>query len=448
MINRVPFFWIFIAGTVFSFVLTQFLEYVDYVSRKKSGTKVPKELFGYVDSKVLKKTCDYENEKYFCFLPESIVLFVLTLVLVLSGFYPFLLKLIQVYVQNIYLTVMFFYFFATLPESIVVTAFDLYKEFSIEKKYEFSNMTIGMWIADEIKEFIVSLIIAVPLIFAAVFLLLHMENFWWLLLAVIYISFSLGISFLYPVLIAPMFNKFTPVESLELKKRLETLLQKTGFESKGIFVMDASKRSKHSNAYFTGFGKNKRVVLYDTLLKQLSIDETESVLAHELGHYKLRHIVRRMFTVLPAVVVVLFLMSVLVKMPALYTDFGFSPETSIVISESGVSCEYTMPYIRFAGIFLLPIVFGGFMPLVSLISNAVSRRDEFQADAFSANLCERSRSLVTALIKLNRENLKEVLPPKIYSVFNYNHPPLLERIRALDEISGSLRKTDLSDKVE
>ena len=199
--------------------------------------------------------------------------------------------------------------------------------------------------------------------------------------------------------------------------------------------MDASKRSRHSNAYFTGFGRSKRVVLYDTLLDQLSVDETESVLAHELGHYKLSHIIRRLFAVIPLVVISLFAVSVLVKMPSLYSAFGFQAETSVVL-DGETRTETVLPYIHFIGLFLCGLVAGPFSPLLSLVSNFFSRRDEFQADAFSAETCGRSRSLVTALIKLHKENLSELTPPKIYCVFKYSHPPLLERIRALEKGKG------------
>lgn len=428
---------LFLAGTGFNFVVNELLEYIDYRHRVKEGCKVPKELFGYMDSKLLKKTCEYENEKYFLFIPRHVAGFILTLVLVLSGFYVMLFNNLFYYLKNIYLTLIVFSFLANLPSSILSLPFDLYGEFCIEKKYGFSNMTLKMWFVDEIKSLIISLVITIPLLLIAIFLLLHASSFWWILLGIVYVAFSLILSCVYPIWIAPLFNKFSPIEDNLLKERLEALLKKTGFESKGIFMMDASKRSRHSNAYFTGFGKNKRVVLYDTLMQQLSIDEIEAVLGHELGHYMHHHIIKRMCVMIPIVFVVLFVVSGLIQIPELYRGFGFNPETSITVLEDNSVVEKALPYIQFIGIFLLGLVFEGFGLIASFIGNLFSRRDEFQADKYSVEICGNSRPLETALIKLNKENLSEVTPPKIYSMIYYNHPPLLERIRAL---SGKSKK--------
>ena len=185
-----------------------------------------------------------------------------------------------------------------------------------------------------------------------------------------------------------------------------------------MFVMDASKRSKHSNAYFTGFGKTKRVVLYDTLIAQLKPEEIKAVLGHELGHYKHHHIIKKMCVMIPCIFGALFLMSLFISRSDLYTTFGFTVQP--------------VPEVQFLGIFLLGLVFGGFGTLLSPVTNFFSRRDEFQADAFAKNLCGTGKPLVTSLVTLNKENLSELTEPKIYSVFNYSHPPLLERIRALN----------------
>jgi STE24 endopeptidase len=246
------------------------------------------------------------------------------------------------------------------------------------------------------------------------------------MLGIVYVAFSLVASYIYPVLIAPLFNKFTPLEDGDLKTRLTQLLGKTGFTAKSMFVMDASRRSGHSNAYFTGLGKNKRIVLFDTLIAQLLPEEIEAVLAHELGHYKHKHIVKKLCVMIPLIFAVLFFVFFVSKTPLLCKGFGFLPSTF------ELAAGETLPFqMQFLSIFLMGLSFGGFTPLFTLIENASSRRDEFQADAYSAKLCGGGKSLSTALIKLNKENLSEIVPPKIYSVFNYSHPPLLERIRAV-----------------
>lgn len=410
---------IFIIGTVFSFSLNMLLERLDFTFRKKHGREIPEILSQHVDFQTLDKTCLYEDAKYRLWIPSSILETILSLYLVFCGFYPALIEQIWTWTDNPFFAALLFLVLGGIPGALLSIPFALYSEFGIEKHFGFSNMTIRMWIADEIKGFFVNLLILTPLLLAMIALFKYTAGWWWLLLGCVYLVFSLGISIIYPIFIAPIFNKFTPLEDGELKSRLEELLKKCGFKASGLFVMDASRRSGHSNAYFTGFGKSKRVVLYDTLIEQLTIDEIEAVLGHELGHYKHHHILKKMLFMIPAVFASLFVISLLVNLPLLYKGFGF------------VSGEVVPYQMMFIGIFLLSLVFGDWGILLSPIMNSLSRHDEFQADAFAKEICGTGEPLCTALVKLNKENLSEIQVPKIYSVFNYSHPPLLERIKAL-----------------
>ena len=410
---------IFIIGTVFSFSLNMLLERLDFTFRKKHGREIPEILSQHVDFQTLDKTCLYEDAKYRLWIPSSILETILSLYLVFCGFYPALIERIWTWTDNPFFAALLFLVLGGIPGALLSIPFALYSEFGIEKHFGFSNMTIRMWIADEIKGFFVNLLILTPLLLAMIALFKYTAGWWWLLLGCVYLVFSLGISIIYPIFIAPIFNKFTPLEDGELKSRLEELLKKCGFKASGLFVMDASRRSGHSNAYFTGFGKSKRVVLYDTLIEQLTIDEIEAVLGHELGHYKHHHILKKMLFMIPAVFASLFVISMLVNLPLLYKGFGF------------VSGEVVPYQMMFIGIFLLSLVFGDWGILLSPIMNSLSRHDEFQADAFAKEICGTGEPLCTALVKLNKENLSEIQVPKIYSVFNYSHPPLLERIKAL-----------------
>lgn len=410
---------IFIVGTVFSFLLEMLLERIDFSFRKKHGREIPEIVSSHVDSDTLNKTCLYEDAKYRLWIPSSILETLLSFYLVFCGFYPVLIERIWTWTDNSFFAAILFLILGGVPGALLSLPFALYSEFGIEKHFGFSNMTLGMWFADEIKGFFVNMTIMIPLLLAMIGLFKYASDWWWILLGCIYFAFSIGISIIYPIFIAPIFNKFTPLEEGELKTRLEELLKKCGFKASGLFVMDASRRSGHSNAYFTGFGKSKRVVLYDTLIEQLSIDEIEAVLGHELGHYKHHHILKKMLFMIPAVFAVLFVISMLVKLPSLYSGFGF------------VNVEVVPYQMMFIGIFLLSLVFGEWGILLNPIMNFMSRRDEFQADAFAKKICGTGEPLCTALIKLNKENLSEIQVPKIYSVFNYNHPPLLERIAAL-----------------
>lgn len=413
---------LFISGSIINFSLDFFLNRVNYRHRLNHGLEIPPELQGLVEEDKLRKTVAYKNARYYLWIPKAILNVVLSLLLVLCGFYNWLYMLLWTWSGSLFVTVLLFVFISSIPAALLNLPFDLYSEFKIEKDFGFNKMTPGMWIADEIKELIVSAMIGVPLIWAAVLLMTHLPSTWWLLLGLVYLAFVFLVSFIYPVLIAPMFNKFTPLEDGELKERLISLLNECGFHAKSLFVMDASKRSGHSNAYFTGLGKNKRIVLYDTLIQQLSVEEIKAVLAHELGHYKHRHIIKKYCIMIPLIFLLLFALYLLTDLPSLYQGFGILP--------AGV--DPSIPtYLKFFGIFLASLAFGDWIWIPSLISNAASRRDEFQADAFSAQLCGSGEPLISALVKLNKENLSELTPPKIYCIFIYDHPPLLERISAI-----------------
>ena len=275
-------------------------------------------------------------------------------------------------------------------------------------------MTVKLWVQDRLKSLAVSLIVAAILLSAMTAIFEHVSA-WPIVLASVYVAFSLLMSFIYPRLIAPLFNKFTPLEEGELKSRISDFMARTGFKASGVFIMDASKRSKHSNAYFTGFGKTKRVVLFDTLVEQLSVDEVGAVLAHELGHWKKHHIVKRFAVTIPLVYAVLFAVSMLTAYEGLYSGFGFAYDAAL-------------PYMQFIGLFLLAEVFGGY----GFIGNFFSRRDEYEADSYAKELCGSGKPLSSALIALNQENNGEVRTAKIYSAFTYSHPTLLERLRALE----------------
>ncbi|MBQ0051376.1 MAG: M48 family metallopeptidase [Treponema sp.] len=410
---------IFISGAIFSFLLGFLLEHIDFCFRKKHGTEIPEIIKEHVEKATLEKTVLYENAKYRLGIPSNLIQLALTFYLWFSGFYPAILETVWNWTGNSFFIALLFMIISAIPSTIISLPFDLYSEFGIEKQFGFSKMTPAMWVADQFKGIFVSLLISAPLLLAMTGLFKYCGNWWWILLGVVYLVFSLGISVIYPLFIAPLFNKFTPLEDGELKTRLENLLQKCGFKASGLFVMDASRRSGHSNAYFTGFGKSKRVVLYDTLIAQLTPEEIEAVLGHELGHYKHHHIIKRMFVMIPLIFAVLFAISIFVKLPYLYEGFGFAADEVIPFQ------------MKFIGMWLVSICFGGWLEIFNPVANFFSRKDEFQADAFAKNICGTGEPLITALIKLNKENLSEIQVPKIYSAFNYSHPPLLERIQAL-----------------
>lgn len=413
---------LFLAGTVLDFIVNFILERIDYNFRQSKGREIPGEVAEFFDAETVEKTVLYENAGYSLWVPEAFVSCALGIYLVLCGYYPFCLDFaVSLSGDNFYFAAICFLLLSEVPAFILAIPFSLIKEFNIEKKFGFSKMTLGMWIGDLIKSVIVGTIIMSLLVSAIILAINLCGAWWWLMAGAVYLAFSLGLGVLWPIFIAPLFNKFTPLEDGELKDRLENLLKKCGFESKGLFVMDASRRSGHSNAYFTGFGKSKRVVLFDTLIEQMTPAEIESVLGHELGHYKHHHIIKRMIVMVPMIFAVLFAASLLVSIPELYMGFGFDAEAASALCEKG----------QFFGLFFLTFVVEGADVIISPVTNYFSRRDEFQADAYAKEICGTGEHLISALIKLNKENLHELQVPEVYSLFNYSHPPLLERIEAL-----------------
>jgi STE24 endopeptidase len=293
----------------------------------------------------------------------------------------------------------------------------------VEKRFGFSKMTFKLWIIDYLKEGILSIILSALLTIVASIFFVKCPSSWWFILAAVLICFTFIMQIIYPKFIAPLFNKFSPLEEGELKEKLSDLLQKTGFVSDGIFIMDASKRSGHSNAYFTGFGKSKRIVLYDTLVEKLSEDELVAVLGHELGHFKLKHILKRLIFVIPLEFLVLFGLYFLAQFVNLYTGFGFSTITAANVSQ-----------VQFIGLFLAIMVYGSVSELISPFASFSSRKHEYQADEYAAKITGNPLDLINALIKLNSENLSELIPPKIYVFWNYSHPTIVERTVALKKL--------------
>lgn len=429
-----PFVLIFLIGTITSFLIHHFLEFIDYKARKKNGGTLPKELqeipaANVFDQEKLKKISEYENAKYFAWIPSSVCNLVLDFVLIIFGFYPFIFDkicLISGFPSSIGSCFVCFFLFmiiSSIPGEILSIPFSLYREFVVEKRFGFSKMTFKLWIIDYLKEGILSIILSALLTIVASIFFVKCPSSWWFILAAVLICFTFIMQIIYPKFIAPLFNKFSPLEEGELKEKLSDLLQKTGFVSDGIFIMDASKRSGHSNAYFTGFGKSKRIVLFDTLTKTLTADELVAVLGHELGHFKLKHILKRLIFTIPLEFVLLFALYKLAQFTDLYTGFGFANITAQNVSS-----------VQFIGLFLAILIYGSISEIISPITNIFSRKDEYEADKFSVEHCNNKEDLISALIKLNSDNLSELLPPKLYVFWNFSHPTLIERIAALKKI--------------
>lgn len=299
-----------------------------------------------------------------------------------------------------------------LISGLIDLPFSLYRQFVIEARYGFNRMTPGLFFADLAKQTLLGLAIGAPVILAVLWLMGAMGQYWWFWVWLFWSGFNLLILFIYPTWIAPLFNKFSPLEDGEMKTRIEALLGRCGFRSSGLFVMDGSKRSSHGNAYFTGFGDSKRIVFFDTLLSRLSPNEVEAVLAHELGHFRRKHIVKRIVLMFAGSLGFLWLLGQLIDAPWFYAGLGVPAGNT------------ALALILF---FLVVPVFT--FPLSPLMSH-FSRRHEFEADAYAAEHTA-AADLSRALVKLYEDNAATLTPDPLHSLFYDSHPPAAQRIARL-----------------
>ena len=299
-----------------------------------------------------------------------------------------------------------------LISALIDLPFSLYRQFVIEARYGFNKMTLSLFFADLAKQSLLGIAIGAPVVLAVLWLMGATGPRWWLYVWLFWSAFNLLILFVYPTWIAPLFNKFSPLEDGAMKTRIETLLTRCGFRSAGLFVMDGSKRSSHGNAYFTGFGNNKRIVFFDTLLSRLAPNEVEAVLAHELGHFRKKHIVKRIVFMFAGSLAFLWLLGQLIDAPWFYAGLGVSVQNT------------ALALILF---FLVIPVFT--FPLSPLMSH-LSRRHEFEADAYAAEHTA-AADLSRALVKLYEDNAATLTPDPLHSLFYDSHPPAAQRIARL-----------------
>ncbi len=293
--------------------------------------------------------------------------------------------------------------------------FSWYRQFRLEKRFGFSRMTIGLWFSDLVKGVVLSAVIAIPLTGLVLWMMRSTGQWWWLAVWLVWTVFTLTLMVIYPTLIAPRFNKFKPMPEGSLRKRVETLLDRCGFQSRGLYVMDGSRRSSHGNAYFTGLGRAKRIVFFDTLLDRLNGDQIEAVLAHELGHFKHRHVTRRIVTTLLSSLAGLALLGWLAQKPWFYTGLGMHP------GAIGFEAPALLLFMLVAPVFTF---------LLRPVMSALSRRDEFQADAFAASQSDATH-LADALVRLYEDNASTLTPDPLHSAFYDSHPSASERISRL-----------------
>ncbi|MEN9670597.1 MAG: hypothetical protein RL018_874 [Pseudomonadota bacterium] len=304
--------------------------------------------------------------------------------------------------------------------SIVELPFTLYQTFVIEERFGFNKMTFKLWLVDGIKSTLVAALIGLPLAALILWLMGAAGNLWWLWTWCVWMGFNLLLLVLYPTVIAPMFNKFKPLEDETLKTRVTALMQRCGFAAKGLFVMDGSKRSGHANAYFTGFGASKRVVFYDTLLAKLSPAEVDAVLAHELGHFKHKHVIKRIVAMFAMSLAGFALLGWLSTQVWFYTGLGVMPNS---VPLTGVPNNAL-------ALLLLMMAMPVFTFFISPLFAQLSRKHEFEADAYAVKQTA-GADLASALLKLYEDNASTLTPDPLFVKFYYSHPPASERLERM-----------------
>lgn len=393
-----------------------FLDWLNYQYLKKHAYVIPEEFTGNLDEKVLSKTVSYTIEKmrfsFFSSLFENVVM----LVFIFGG----LLNLYNQWINSFKLPFIFtgvlFFLILKYADEIIGIPFSLYSNFKIENKYEFNKMTFRLWCSDFMKSTIVSTLLILIMASAVFYIIKISPDFWWFWGWLFFFIFSVFMMYLSPYVIEPLFNKFTPLENSELEAEISALLEKAGIKVSRVLKMDASKRTKHSNAYFTGVGRVKRIVLFDTLLSQLGKNEILAVLAHEAGHWKKKHLLKLLVIFETTGLFSFYIAYLILKNNLLYNVFGLSGDK---------------PGAFFAELVLLSF-------LVSIVSfpcipvfNFISRKFEYQADKFACDISGGGSALADAMVKLTKDNLANLQPHPFYAKFHYSHPPILERIRFL-----------------
>jgi STE24 endopeptidase len=410
---------LFLSLLVIKFIMTIYLNLRNQKHIKNAFAAIPHRFEVFLTLEEHQKACLYTNEKLRFSLINTALSIIVMLFWTMGHGLEYLTTWTQTHTPFINNELTGLYFFALFAgiNFVIDLPISIYSTFVLEEKYGFNKTTVKTFIGDIIKATILAAIIGGPLLYAILWI---MKSFplWWPYAFVLFAIFQIVLFFAYPKWIAPLFNKFHLLENETLSLKIQTLMKKAELDFKEIFVMDASKRSSHGNAYFTGFGKNRRVVFFDTLLKNLDDDETIGVLAHELGHFKLKHI---QWGIVKAFIILgftFFIINVLSLSASFHQGHGLTTMTT------------------YSTLLLFSMVLPIYSFFITPINSYFSRKNEFAADAFAAKN-SKSEFLIRGLLKLYKNNSSCVVSDPWYSAFYYSHPPALERINALEGHHGS-----------
>ena len=380
---------------------------------RRHGVTVPEVFQDVVDGEKLRKVSAYNVDSEHLHMVATLADQGLFLLILLSGFLPWLVKIINQWMGGMIIGGLVFFAVLSISTNLLHIPFRLVDTFVIEDRYGFNTMTLKMWVSDLLKSMAVLTILGGLILWLLLTLVVHGGDAWWVWAWMVAGGFEIFMLWLFPVVIAPLFNKFEPIENEALEHRIRALMEKIGLQVKGVFKMDASKRSKHTNAYFTGIGRSKRIVLFDTLLTSHTEEEVLAVLAHEIGHWKKKHMIKEIILLEILSLVVFYFASKCLDWTLLYKTFGFQEP------------------IAYVGIFLAGVLLGPVGYFAHPLESGISRRFEQEADDFGLDLMEAAEPMRSTLKRLAVDNLANLTPHPLYAWFYYSHPPLVERISRL-----------------
>jgi STE24 endopeptidase len=403
-------FFLILSIPIAGFLLERYLEYLNAGMRSEI---LPEKLKGICDKEEYRKTTLYEKDNLKLSFWSSSFNLAIIIIMIVSGGFAFLDSLARSCSGNSVVIALIFFGIIGFASEIINLPFGWYDTFFIEKKYGFNTMSIRIFITDHLKSWFIAMIVGIPVLGLITWIYYKTGKGFWLYAWGLITVFSVFINFFYSEWIVPLFNKQSPLIESPLRTKIEAFAEKTGFRLKNIYVIDGSKRSTKANAYFSGFGSKKRIVLYDTLIKEMSDEEIVAVLAHEIGHYKKKHVLKSLISSVLLTGLMLFLFSLVVDSPLLSRAMGAETPSFHL------------------GLIVFGILYSPMSLLIGLVSNFISRKNEFEADMFVRENYE-PMMLAASLKKLAVKNLSNLIPHPAYVFFHYSHPPLLERLAKLE----------------
>lgn len=404
---------------ILCFLIVEFLINLisDIFNLRQLKTSAPEELSDVYDEKEYARSQQYIRDNTRFDILTSLFGLIVTISFWLLGGFGYLDEIVRTHFDSEIVRGLVYIGILSFAQMIIGLPFSAYNTFVIEEKYGFNRTTVKTFLFDILKSIIISALIGGLLLAGLLYVFEVAGNYSWLIGWIAIVLFVLLVQYIAPVWIMPLFNKFEPLEDEELKDKILDFAKKVNFPLRNVFKMDGSKRSSKANAFFTGFGKNKRIALFDTLLEKHSHEEILVILAHEIGHYKLKHIIKGMAVSIVQFGVLLFLLQVIL----------YHPEFSEMLFDAFFVDHHSV----YAGLLFFGMLYSPVQMILSIIMNHISRKHEFQADSFAAQHTEMPEKLIDALKQLSKNNLSNLTPHKMNVVLNYSHPPLLERIKNL-----------------